>query len=116
MSLEDAEAKLREGIIHLRFAMMMCKMQSEKGRLLMFVHPSSARSWMTQVVKDIIQPPGVMIVEFVFCQFGMKSKDIYGEGLVKKIIKIMTNSTKLAQRFFRAQCTNNRRHVPLVNF
>lgn len=90
MRPDDAESKLREGITHLKFSMTLCKMQSDKTRLFIFEHPQGARSWSIDMVKAMMELPGVVIVDFDFCQFGMTSIGLDGEGPVKKRIKIMT--------------------------
>lgn len=60
--------------------------------------------------------PGVMIVDFEFCQYGMKSKGRFGEATAKKRTKIMINSVRLAQGLLKSQCTKDHRHAPLINY
>ena len=47
------------------------------------------------------------------CDFGMKSSDADGEGLVRKRTKILTNSAEVAKRAAR-KCTGDHRHVNLI--
>ena len=60
--------------------------------------------------------PNVVIVDYDFCNFGMKSSSLEGEGPVKKRTRTMTNSKYFAMRFVKAQCHGDNKHVPLVNF
>ena len=96
--------------------MAMCRLQREKNRLWLFEHPHAVRPWMTEAAEDILELPGVMFVDFDFCKFGMKSTGMYGEGLVKQMTEVMTNSIKLAKRLAKAQRRNDHRHIPSVNF
>ena len=116
LSLDEVESKLREGMTHLKFAIMMCEKQTAKGRYFMFEHPAGARSRAIETVKKVVRLPNVVTVDFDFCKFNMKSTDPSGEGLVKKRIRIMTNSSKLAKRLFSAQCSGDHRHVTLTNY
>lgn len=116
MSPEDVEDKLRRGISHLKFCMSLCRVQSDRKRHFMIEHPANASSWTLATIKEIMKLPNVMVIDFDFCQYNMRSKDAQGEGLVKKRTKVMTNSTRFAKRLMKAQCTQDHRHVPLVNY
>ena len=48
------------------------------------------------------------------CQFGLKSTDSLGEGLVKKPTRVITNMASIAGMLDR-QCTGDHRHVHLVS-
>ena len=113
---EDVEVNLRKGISHLKFCMLLCEFQSDKRRHFMMEHPSNATSWTLVTVKEIMELPNVMVIRFDFCQYNMKSSDNQGEGLVKKRGKVMINSTKLAKRLRKAQCAQDHRRVPLINY
>ena len=75
MDPHEVEAELREGVMHLKFCMQLCKMQVDEGRLFMFEHPQRAKSWDTEAIKDVMRLPGVVTVDFDFCSFGMQSND-----------------------------------------
>ena len=90
---------------HLKFFMKMCQKQTEKGRLLMFEHPYKARPWAIDAVNQVLRFPGVVTVDFDWCQYGTKSHNHAGEGLVRKRTRIMTNSKRLARILTNAQCT-----------
>ena len=113
---EDVEAKLREGMIHLQFALSLCKMQVMKGRLFMLEHTANARSWQSTMMREAMRLPNVMIVDFDACYFGMQVEGLDGSKLVKKRTRILTNSTALAKRFSKDQCTTDHEHIPLTNF
>ncbi len=52
-------------------------------------------------VQEIIGMRGVQRVKGDMCAFGMKQKDEWGEGLVKKRTGFMTNSGEIAKRLAR---------------
>lgn len=113
---EEVEQVLRTGVNHLKFAMTLCKKQSDAGRLFMFEHPSNARSWSMELVKGMLALDNVVTVDFDFCQFGMNSEDAQAEGCAKKRTRVLTNFPKLAKRLSAAQCDDEHRHVSLTNF
>ena len=116
MKKEDVEARLKDGMSHLKFAMELCIMQHNAGRLFIFEHPESASSWSTKVVSTLAQVQGVYKVAFDFCMMGMKSKDDNGEEHpAKKRTGILTNSEATASILRRAQCDGGHVHVPLLN-
>ena len=55
MGPDEVEAKVREGVAHLKFCMQLCRMQSDKGRLFMFEHPVHARSCMMNITNNILK-------------------------------------------------------------
>ena len=66
MFLDQLKAKFREAITHLEFVMHMCRLQFAKRRLITFERPAGARSWITNIAKEILKLPGVMTVDFDF--------------------------------------------------
>lgn len=48
--------------------------------------------------------PGLVIVDFDFCRFGVVPENVEGEGIDKKRARVMTNATRLVQRLMEAQC------------
>ena len=61
----------------------------------------------------IVLREDVKLVEVDMCNFGMKSSDAKGEGLVRKRTKILTNSDEVAKRVAR-KCSKDHRHVNLI--
>ena len=55
----------------------------------------------------------VELIEVDMCSFGMAANDEYGEALVRKRTKILTNSIEVARRVER-KCTGDHRHVHLI--
>lgn len=116
MTLEQGEGKLRSALIHFKFPMALCKMQAQRGRLFTFQHFATAKSWIIKMVNEAFRLPGVMVVDFDFCKYGMTSFSPQGQGLEKMMTRIMTNSMKLAKKFFKAQCLNDHEHIPSTNY
>lgn len=55
---QDVHEKSKDGFEHFKFAVALRKFQSERGRFLLFEHPSTAKSWSTLVVEEIVGLPG----------------------------------------------------------
>jgi hypothetical protein len=53
------------------------------------------------------------LVEVDMCDFGLTASDEYGEALVRKRTKVLTNSPEVARRIAR-KCTGDHRHVHLI--
>ena len=98
---------------HLEFAAEMYEAQSKAGRYYLHEHPASASSWKEPVIQHLINNHGGIVTVAHLCQYGMKSKNAYGEGLVKKPTKILTNSIHLSKWLDR-KCTGGHHHVHLV--
>lgn len=115
MRVEDVEKKPRAGMMHLMFAMELCKWQSKRNKFFVFEHPQTATSWKLQVIREVLKFENIVLVDFDFCYYGMTAENATGKHLVKKIITIMTNSSKIAHRFRRAQCARGHEHTHLIN-
>ena len=67
MHPQDVEAKLRGAMVHLKFAMDLCKVQVVVGRKLMFEHPVNASSRHLDMVTDLLRLNNVVTIDFDFC-------------------------------------------------
>ena len=115
MDRKEVMAKLKDGLSHLKFAMELCVMQHNAGRLFMFEHPETASSWSTKAVQNLARVQGVYKVAFDFCMMGMLTKGPDGEQHpAKKRTGILTNSQAIASALRRAQCDGKHVHVPLL--
>ena len=114
-SPEEVEDNVRAGAAHLKCCISICKMQVDRARHFMLEHPINAQSWVMGGLREAMQFPGVMAVDFDFCQFNMKSDDYKGEALAKNRTRAMTNSVRFAKRLLTAQCPKDRRCVPFIN-
>ena len=96
MEVDEVESKLSAAMLQLLFAMELCKWQAKEGRSFVFEHPATATPWERQAILDLLKLDNTVIVDFDFCSYGMKVEGPNGVLLVKKRIKIMTNSTRIA--------------------
>ena len=92
IGIHKHNALLEHGKIHRTFCIELYTIQLEAGRLLLHEHPQSASSWNVPEVVKLSEAPGVVKVVGHMCQYGMKSQDEQGVGLVKKPTAFMTNS------------------------
>ena len=82
----------------------------------MFEHPTSASSWTTTMMQQMMNLEGVYVSKFDFCQLGMETKGEDGSiMLAKKRTTVLTNSANLAEVLRRAQCQGLHRHQHLIN-
>ena len=79
----------------------------------MHEHPSSVSSWNRPEVLRMLLQEGVELVEVDMCDFGIVASDEFGEALVRKRTKILTNSPEIARRVAR-RCSGDHRHVHLI--
>ena len=98
MSEQEIKEKLRDAMLHMRFALSICIQQYNAGRLFLFEHPAGASSWGTGMMTEMLAREGVYLAKFDFCQFGMKVSSARGKRTsAKKRTSVMTNSKHLAE-------------------
>ena len=95
-----SEAEIKEmfkpALEHLKFTLSMCREQYAAGRFFLLEHPSTATSWQTQMVQDVLKLDGVRRIVFDFCMLGMTSPTEEGATPVLKPTGILTNSNCIA--------------------
>jgi len=101
-----------EAVKLLEFAIEMCQIQAQAGRIFVFEHPAYARSWRLPCMETLRELKGAQEVIFHMCQFGMTMKDQSGEGPVMKATRVCTNSTAIRDKLDR-KCGRDHRHVVL---
>ena len=115
MNTEEIQVKLKDAMMHMRFALCLCLKQLAAGRLFMFEHPSGASSWGTKMMQEMLGKEGVFLSKFDFCQLGMEVLGADGGKVsAKKRTSVMTNSRHLAEILRQAQCSGAHRHEQLV--
>ena len=68
-------------------------MQRRAGRFFAHENPSLASSWSLPEVLAMLIKEDVELVEVDMCDFGMVASDEYGEALVCKRTKLLTNAS-----------------------
>ena len=91
----------------------MYELQRRAGPDFAHEHPSLDSSWSLPVVLEMFLWADVELVEIDMCDFGLTASDEFGEALVRKRTKMLTNSPEVARRVAR-KCTGDHRHVHLV--
>ena len=98
MDATEAKEKLEKAMEHVKFALDLCIQQYRAGRLFLFEHPTSASSWSTSMMQQVMNLEGVYASRFDFCQLGMETKGEDGAPTpAKKRSTVLTNSAKLAE-------------------
>ena len=105
--------ELAEACAHIAFCFELYEVQRRAGRYFMHERPSSASSWNRPEVLRMLLQEGVELVEVDMCDFGMVASDEFGEALVRKRTKILTNSPEIARKVAR-RCSGDHRHVHLI--
>ena len=80
-------------------------MQLAAGRYFLHAHPGPAKSWDMPEVVDMVAHEDVDVVTCDMCAYGMKIVDKFGEALVEKRAKLMSNSPEILKRVG-MQCEN----------
>ena len=114
MTEEKVHEGMKQALLHVAFAVILCKRQAQAGRKFMFEHPAGASSWRTSTMATLMKEPGVHKVEFDFCMMGMTSTDAEGKAAARKRTGILTNSKALADELRKMQCSRDHRHVALT--
>ena len=92
-------------------AMDLAARQVASGRYFVFEHPATAKSWATDEVRNVAALPGVRIVTFDQCRYGLVSPG--GEPLRKRT-SFMTNCSFVAEAFDGLLCQCDQPHRQIV--
>ena len=98
MSKEQVDEVVGYGMRHLEFCMELYRIQMANGLYFLHEHPHNAKSWGSDVVKEMMSRPGVRRVRGDMCQYGMVLRDAKGYGPALKPTGFMTNSSAIAER------------------
>ena len=109
MSKDDIKAVQDYGRKHLEFCMELYRAQHDNGLYFLHEHPFNATSWQNEMVKQVLNLPGVSKVKSHMCAFGMTE----GNVLVKKPTGFMTNASKIGE-ILQRDCSGDHRHVVLL--
>jgi len=114
MDPEKKQRMINEGLHHLRFSMMLYRMQMEQGMYFLHEHPDSATSWKDKHVQALLDDPRVHRVRGDMCCFGMYQEKDGEQHLVKKPPGFMTNAPMIAEKLDQ-KCDGGHEHVYLLN-
>ena len=78
MKPETKDKMIKEGREHLKFCMLLYRIQVDNGMYFLHEHPWGARSWDTEYVIEMLGIPGVEVVKGDMCAFGMQQRDQQG--------------------------------------
>ena len=93
----------REAMVLLKFALEVAKFVMSYGGFFVLEHPSGASSWRLPDLKPFLETPGVHLVTFHQCRFGLRAPI---SGLpIRKSTRFLTNSLSVAKRFNHVFCT-----------
>ena len=85
------------------FALHICQFMMSCGAIFVLEHPTGASSRRLQETQQLLSTPGIYLVTFHQCRFGLKAP-ISGFP-IRKSTRLMTNSPIVAQYFDRVFCT-----------
>ena len=107
-------AEYMEAVRLWKVALRLIDFQVKQGGLFLLEHPQSSAAWRLDCSQQLAHIPGVIQAITHMCQFGMKSRDEWGEGLVMKPTRFVTNAPAIAEKLAR-RCPSGHRHVPLLS-
>lgn len=87
---QEKQRKLTEARVLLGFAMELCRLQHQAGRIFIFEHPLGADSWKEEDVEQVRQLSGVKSVHVDQCMYGLC--DPLNKRRYKKATRLLTNS------------------------
>jgi hypothetical protein len=109
MTPEVKETRMNEALHHLNSSMELCRIQWEGKRGFIFEHPDRATSWAQPSVEAVARLPGVHIIKFDQCRFGLRSPD--NTGPLRKSTKFLTNMPSVVDRFNNVRCECQEAHT-----
>ena len=102
---------------HIRFCIVLYKLQIKNRRYFVHEHPEGASSWKMQEMVELAMMPGVNVVTFDMCCFGMVATQDGREGPVRKRTRLASNSKEVIKRVDK-KCPNDsgigEKHVHVV--
>ena len=104
-------AEEAEGLHHLRFAVLIAKLQLRNGRGFLFEHPKRASSWLCPELQALRDEDGVFSVDVDLCRFGLTTTQ--GQPALKPTL-LLTNIEELAIALGRRCEGHHKRHQPLL--
>ena len=107
MSQAVWDRRWQQAVEWVEHCMQAIRIQVAKGQRFMFEHPSRATSWKLPCVEEVKNLPGVSLVSFDMCAFGMTSPMLEP---IKKRTVIMTNDPRLCDLLKNRQCTRDHVH------
>ena len=66
MNEQEIKEKLRDAMLHMRFALSLCIQQYNAGRLFLFEHHAGASSWGTRMMTEMLAREGMYLAKFDF--------------------------------------------------
>ena len=108
---DKRESLLREGLLHLEFAMLLADLQRSEGRLFAHEHPDLALSWNNNKIAYLQQDPAVRIARFDMCCYGMRT--MVNMAPVRKTTKVLTNLQALHTVLHNCLCHEKHTHTPI---
>ena len=104
-------AEEEEGLRHLRFSILIAKLQHRNGRGFLFEHPKRATSWKRPELQQLRDEPGVYAVDVDLCRFGLTTTQ--GQPALKPTL-LLTNIEELAITLGRRCDGHHKKHQPLL--
>ena len=93
--------RMGEAVVMWNYALEVAELQVKKNRGFVLEHPSSASSWKESKVDDVLSLPGVKLISFDQCRFGLKSP--MGKPM-RKATRFLTNMDSVVVRFAGRRC------------
>ena len=91
-----------EALVLWNFALQLAWFQLQHMGLFVLEHPTGASSWRLPETVALLNQPGVFLVSFHQCRFGLKAP-ISGQP-IRKSTRLLTNSKLIQHRFDRVFC------------
>ena len=114
MDKDVVAAKIKEGLVHLRFVCALYRRQMRRGKWFLHEHPKTAASWHCPYIKRLLKLEGVGTTTCDQCMFGLVTPDDKGVPTpAKKTTQWMSNSQDMLDVLTR-KCDKSHHHQHLL--
>ena len=110
MNDPEFQRRYHEACVLLNFAVLICRIQSHRGRYFLFEQPWNAVSWNEACVRKLLNAPATHLVRTDQCMFGQKD---LANNPIRKRTGFLTNHASVAAAL-RRTCKGLHKHQPCV--
>ena len=108
---ETVRREEEAAIEHVRFSVLIARIQLRSGRGFLFEHPKGATSWSLPALEQLRAEPGVHEISLDMCRFGLKTSR--GQPALKPTM-LLTNLETLVNVLGRRRQGYHAKHAPLL--
>lgn len=110
----EVQQEIEEGLMHMRFAISLCRLQLKEGRGFILEQPRNATSWQLQEMMALLEEPEVYKIYLDRCRFELRAaRGPFPGQHAKKPTALISNIPELAKHVEK-RCLKNHEHGMLL--